>query len=264
MAQSDAARRRAGNELDWDGVSEELRLLGVSEERELRSRYVVLFVHLLKCIVQPERRSRSWENTIAVQRDEIALHRGPPLSKRRTAPTMFWHFVGTHNPWLAVMIFVVAIFLGSCSAPIKPSIKRSFYLCVERDNIGLLVDRIDNFSQITNIKLVHRAPEITGLTAEAQGLTGFLYNIEMLDNAHNVVTMDNIGPIPEHWTIDHWSLRRPNGTDSRPIEPPIWLSELLIVFRNSGSLHEVPPPSETEATYLTRSEALSRCKPGPP
>ncbi len=86
MAQSDAARRRAGNELDWDGVSEELRLLGVSEERELRSRYVVLFAHLLKWIVQPERRSRSWENTIAVQRDEIALHlKANPGLKAREA-----------------------------------------------------------------------------------------------------------------------------------------------------------------------------------
>lgn len=84
MAQSDAARRRAGNELDWDGVSEELRLLGVSEERELYSRWLVLLTHLLKWIIQPDRRGRSWLNIIALQRRMLARHmsRNPGLKPR--------------------------------------------------------------------------------------------------------------------------------------------------------------------------------------
>lgn len=84
MAQSDAARRRAGNELDWDGVSEALRLLGVSEERELYSRWLVLLTHLLKWIIQPDRRGRSWLNTIALQRRMLARHmsRNPDLKPR--------------------------------------------------------------------------------------------------------------------------------------------------------------------------------------
>lgn len=72
--QADALRRRSGNEVDWDNVAEELETLGRSELRELRSRYVILLTHLLKWIHQPERRSRSWSNTIAVQREAIMDH----------------------------------------------------------------------------------------------------------------------------------------------------------------------------------------------
>jgi hypothetical protein len=71
QTQADALRRRSGNELDWDLLAQELDALGATEERELRSRYIVLISHLLKWAHQPDRRSRSWSNTIANQRDEI-------------------------------------------------------------------------------------------------------------------------------------------------------------------------------------------------
>lgn len=79
--QADALRRRSGNELDWDLLAQELDALGATEERELRSRYGVLMAHLLKWAYQPDRRSRSWTNTIADQRDKIADHldRNPGL-----------------------------------------------------------------------------------------------------------------------------------------------------------------------------------------
>lgn len=81
--QADALRRRSANELDWDLLSQELDALGKTEERELRSRYRVLLAHLLKWIVQPELRSRSWELTILNQRDELAVHlAGNPGLKR--------------------------------------------------------------------------------------------------------------------------------------------------------------------------------------
>jgi hypothetical protein len=35
-------------DLDWEHLAEEVRLLGVSLQRELRSRYAVLLLHLLK------------------------------------------------------------------------------------------------------------------------------------------------------------------------------------------------------------------------
>jgi hypothetical protein len=73
-AQADALKRRSANELDWDLLSEELDALGRSEEWELNSRYRVLLAHLLKWIVQPERRTRSWENTIRAQRRDVATH----------------------------------------------------------------------------------------------------------------------------------------------------------------------------------------------
>jgi hypothetical protein len=73
-AQADALKRRSANELDWDLLSQELEALGKTEIRELKSRYRILLLHLLKWIVQPDQRSRSWENTIQTQRDEVCDH----------------------------------------------------------------------------------------------------------------------------------------------------------------------------------------------
>jgi Domain of unknown function DUF29 len=72
--QAALARSRSANAFDWDNVALELEALGKTEARELRSRFVVLIAHLLKWMMQPERQGRSWVNTIANQRDEIALH----------------------------------------------------------------------------------------------------------------------------------------------------------------------------------------------
>lgn len=82
--QADLARARSSNQLDWDNVAEELEGLSRSEYRELRSNFVILIAHLLKWIVQPERRGRSWLGSIAEQRREIAAHLGdnPGLRSR--------------------------------------------------------------------------------------------------------------------------------------------------------------------------------------
>lgn len=84
MTQADAARRRSANEMDWDNVAEELESLGKTEARELKSRYVVLLTHLLKWLYQPDKRARSWTNTIANQRDELTDHlkQNPGLSSK--------------------------------------------------------------------------------------------------------------------------------------------------------------------------------------
>jgi hypothetical protein len=81
MEQAELARTRSANRLDWERVAEELRALGVSEERELESRYVVLLTHLLKWMFQPDQRSRSWATTMTVQRRALAKHlrRNPGL-----------------------------------------------------------------------------------------------------------------------------------------------------------------------------------------
>lgn len=83
LTQADLLRARSGNRIDWDHLAEELRCLGASEERELYSRYEVLLCHLLKWEFQPDRRSRSWENTIKVQRSGLARHlaRNPGLKR---------------------------------------------------------------------------------------------------------------------------------------------------------------------------------------
>jgi hypothetical protein len=60
----------------WEGLDianlvEELESLGRSEQRELGSYLQVLMMHLLKCQFQPERKTSSWEITLAHCRDNI-------------------------------------------------------------------------------------------------------------------------------------------------------------------------------------------------
>ncbi len=68
-----AQRIRIGEfaDLDFDQIAEELESMSKSERRELASRLTVLLTHLLKWQYQPEKRSRSWENTMKIQRFDI-------------------------------------------------------------------------------------------------------------------------------------------------------------------------------------------------
>ena len=70
--QAELLKRRSANELDWDNIAEEIESLGKQQRSELRNRLVVLLTHLLKWEFQPEARTRSWTNTIAVQRRDTA------------------------------------------------------------------------------------------------------------------------------------------------------------------------------------------------
>ena len=85
LRQSDALRRRAVEEIDWDNVAEEIESVGKTEARELESRLEVLLVQLLKWRCQPQLRGRSWEATIKEQRRRIARHlaENPGLKPRR-------------------------------------------------------------------------------------------------------------------------------------------------------------------------------------
>ena len=64
---------RAGrlDEADLEHIAEEIEDMGKSERRELESRLSVLLSHLLKWRFQPDRRGRSWQATIRVQRAEL-------------------------------------------------------------------------------------------------------------------------------------------------------------------------------------------------
>jgi hypothetical protein len=76
---------RAGNfeQLDLDNIIDEMESTGGSQRRELESRLEVLQIHLLKCQIQPERRSSSWLGTIAEQRVQILhlLKQSPSLKR---------------------------------------------------------------------------------------------------------------------------------------------------------------------------------------
>ena len=70
--QAELLRAEEFSEVDWNNLIEEIETLGRSERKEIKSRLVVLIMHLLKWQYQPELQSRSWAATIAVQRDDLA------------------------------------------------------------------------------------------------------------------------------------------------------------------------------------------------
>ena len=55
-------------EIDMNHLIEEIESMGKNERRELKSRLVILIMHLLKWQIQPERQSNSWRATIETQR----------------------------------------------------------------------------------------------------------------------------------------------------------------------------------------------------
>lgn len=73
------------NEIDIENLVEELNSMGNEREHELTSRLKQLLIHLLKWQYQPERRSRSWLNTMDCQRAEIEYL----LRKNRSLKSVF-------------------------------------------------------------------------------------------------------------------------------------------------------------------------------
>lgn len=69
--QAECLRTGRWAELDIEHLTEELEALGRSEQKQLGSYLQILLVYLLKCQYQPERKTKSWENTIANCRDQI-------------------------------------------------------------------------------------------------------------------------------------------------------------------------------------------------
>jgi uncharacterized protein DUF29 len=68
-----AALLRAGRlgQADIEHIAEEIEDMGKRDLKELNSRVRVLVGHLLKWQLQSEKKSRSWERTIASQRAEL-------------------------------------------------------------------------------------------------------------------------------------------------------------------------------------------------
>ena len=59
-------------EIDMNHLIEEIESMGKNERRELKSRLVILIMHLLEWQMQPERQSNSWRATIETQRFQIS------------------------------------------------------------------------------------------------------------------------------------------------------------------------------------------------
>lgn len=73
--------------LDRENVAEELESLAKREASKLESALSVLLLHMLKWDYQPERMSRSWDNSIATQRDRYrdVLADNPGLKSRQAS-----------------------------------------------------------------------------------------------------------------------------------------------------------------------------------
>jgi hypothetical protein len=81
MDQATHVRARRFDKLDYEHLAEELEDMGRSERRAVESHLKNLLLHLLKCSLQPKRRSLSWLDSIANARDAITdlLHESPSL-----------------------------------------------------------------------------------------------------------------------------------------------------------------------------------------
>ncbi|MEB3174110.1 MAG: DUF29 domain-containing protein [Cyanobacteriota bacterium] len=59
--------------LDLENLIEEIESMGRNNRREVRSRLIVLMLHLLKWKYQPEKQSNSWIDAITEQRLQLRL-----------------------------------------------------------------------------------------------------------------------------------------------------------------------------------------------
>ncbi len=82
-------RERRFDEIDIENLADEVQSLAGRDRREVLSRLRVLLIHLLKWKHQPDKRPRSWQSTMARQRDELdLLFEDSPSLKRRLAATV--------------------------------------------------------------------------------------------------------------------------------------------------------------------------------
>src|SRR5437588_11524262 len=70
-AQAQALRERRTSALDWRNMAEEVEDLGRAERHRLESHLEALLMHLLKWSYQPQRRTRSWRNSIEEHRFRV-------------------------------------------------------------------------------------------------------------------------------------------------------------------------------------------------
>src|SRR5262249_28082624 len=75
--------------LDWENLAEEVEDLGKAERHRLEGHLESLLMHLLKWVHQPQRRSRSWRNSMQEHRFRIqrVLRDNPSL--KTTLPQVF-------------------------------------------------------------------------------------------------------------------------------------------------------------------------------
>lgn len=79
--QADLLRKGAWSAMDVEHLIEEIESMGRSQRDAIRSHLVIVIMHLLKWIYQPERRGNSWHDSIVngrIQMDDL-LENNPSL-----------------------------------------------------------------------------------------------------------------------------------------------------------------------------------------
>ncbi len=89
LSQVSALRERRFHDLDLENLIEEVEDLARGLPRELRNRFRVILVHLLKWRYQPGKRSTSWKVTLLEQRDQVEQLLAQSPSLRQQVP----HFI---------------------------------------------------------------------------------------------------------------------------------------------------------------------------
>ncbi len=81
-------KNRDFEQLDLENLIEEIETLGRNERNKLISSLRLIYQHLLKWQYQPEKRSKSWTDTIARERDNINdyIEDMPSLKRLLDAP----------------------------------------------------------------------------------------------------------------------------------------------------------------------------------
>lgn len=87
--QAELLRRGSTSRAELENIAEEIETLGRKEISELRSRYTILLLHLLKGAFQPQGATRSWKTTILEQRLRISRHMGDNPSLKSKADEIF-------------------------------------------------------------------------------------------------------------------------------------------------------------------------------
>ena len=91
-AQEQARLLREGDfgRLDIEHIADEIEDVGKAEQRELASRMAVLLAHLLKWRFQPQLRTKSWRDTIDIQRKSVARRIEATPSLKATLGDQEW------------------------------------------------------------------------------------------------------------------------------------------------------------------------------
>ena len=131
-AQEQARLLREGDfaRLDIEHIADEIEDVGKAEQRELASRMAVLLAHLLKWRFQPQLRTKSWRDTIDIQRKSIARRIEATPSLKATLRDSEWQddiWLDALNAAIAETGLDRAVFPAAFPLPIEQALDPEFW-----------------------------------------------------------------------------------------------------------------------------------------